>query len=318
MNLLKTHLLPRTDLEVSPLCLGAGAFGTSVTGDSADRLVGNFCAAGGNFFDTAHCYAFWVKNGLGVSERELGASLRRVGCAEQAVIATKGGHPDGGPGYPRPADFLSARVIASDIEESLNRLGIACIPLYYLHRDDNRTPVAQIIEMLNGEITRGRIRHIGASNWSVARIAAANAYADSRGLRGFVASQVQWSLAEPNLPPAAADPTTRFVTNEEITWHAASGVPIVAYSATASGYFAGHGDGGSYDLPANQARRTRAAELSARLGCTPTQVALAYLMHQEPRFIPLFSTTNPAHLAEALGSVAVALDPPLVRWLRDG
>lgn len=312
-------LLPRTELTVSALCLGAGAFGTGVKGRNADRLVADFVDAGGNFFDTAHCYAFWEDDGLGASERELAACLRRLGCLEQAVIATKGGHPDGGSQYPRPPDFLSERVIASDIEDSLDRLEIACIPLYYLHRDDGKTPVDQIIETLNRQIARGRIRHVAVSNWSVRRMAEANAYADRQNLHGFVASQVQGSLAEPMWEPAA-DPTTRFVTHEEIAWHAVSGIPIVAYSATAGGYFAGRGhDTGIYATAANQARYGRAVELAARLRCTPTQIALAYLMCQEPpTVIPLFSTTNPAHLQEALGAAALTLAPQDVRWLWDG
>lgn len=316
--------LPHTDLEVSELCLGAGGFGTGVKGDAADRLVADFVAAGGNFFDTAHCYAFWIENGLGASERELGASLRRLGCLDQAVIGTKGGHPDGGPLYPRPPDFLAERVIAGDIEESLNRLGLERIPLYYLHRDDGKTPVEEILGTLNREIERGRVGHIAASNWSVKRLAAANAYAAERGIHGFVASQMQWSLAEPKQSPvsdrqSASDPTTRFVTAEDAAWHAAAGVPIVAYSATAGGYFAGRGhDRKSFAGPANQARYERAVALAERLGRTPTQIALAYLMRQEPVTIPLFSTASPAHLAEALGAAAVALDPEQVRWLREG
>jgi aryl-alcohol dehydrogenase-like predicted oxidoreductase len=213
---------------------------------------------------------------------------------------------------------LSEQVIASDIEDSLDRLGIACIPLYYLHRDDGKTPVEQIIGTLNRQIARGRLRHVAASNWSVRRIAEANAYAERQNLHGFVVSQVQGSLAEPTWQPAA-DPTMRFVTQEEIAWNAVSGVPLVAYSATAGGYFAGRGhDTGLYATDANQARCRRAVELAARRGCTPTQIALAYLMCREPIVIPLFSTTNPAHLQEALGAAAVPLDPQEVRWLRDG
>ncbi len=320
MTPLPRRLLPNTDLEVSAFCYGTAEFGTAITGDAADRLIGQFVDAGGNFFDTAHCYAFWVENGLGASERELGASLRRRGCQDTVIIATKGGHPDGGASYPRPADFLSERMIASDITESLERLGIEQIPLYYLHRDDGQTPVEEIVETLNREIARGRIRYLGASNWSVSRIAAANAYATQNNLHGFVISQVQGSLAEPDLRPTA-DPTMRFAAAEEMEWHAASQVPLALYSATAGGFFAGRGhEKGSYASALNRARFERARELSVRLGCTPTQVALSYLLHQEAMVIPLFSTGNPAHLAEALGAAAAAitLDAEQVRWLRDG
>jgi aryl-alcohol dehydrogenase-like predicted oxidoreductase len=311
-------VIPDTDLEVSALCLGVSGFGTSLRGAEADRLVADFMEAGGNFFDTAHCYAFWLENGLGASEREIGASLRRLGVMERAVVATKGGHPDMGPGYSRPADFLSERVLASDIEESLNRLGMETIPLYFLHRDDGRTPVGEIIERLNREIARGRLRYIAASNWSVERIAAANAYARERGLRGFVASQIQGSLATPNWS-VTGDPTTRYITDVELAWHAASGIPIVAYSAAAGGYFADAARKSDlYDSPLNEARRRRAIALSAELRCTPGQIALAYLRHLPARIIPLFSTLRRDHLAEAVGSAEISRTPEQARWLRDG
>ena len=311
-------LIPDTDLEVSALCLGVSGFGASVRGAEADRLVADFMEAGGNFFDTAHCYAFWLENGLGASEREIGASLRRLGVLERAVVATKGGHPDMGPGYARPADFLSEQVLAADIEESLNRLGVETISLYFLHRDDGRTPVGEIIERLNREIRRGRIRYIGASNWSVNRIAAANAYAREKGLRGFVASQIQGSLAIPNWS-VTEDPTTRYLTDAELSWHADSGIPIVAYSATAGGYFADATRKHElYDSPQNEERRRRAIALSAQLGCAPGQIALAYLQNLPARVIPLFSTHRREHLAEALDSVHIFLTPEHVRWLRDG
>ena len=315
---MRRHRLPNTDLEVSTLCFGASSFGTGVRNAEADRLTAAFVEAGGNFFDTAHCYAFWEPNGLGASERELGASLRRLGLQDKVIVATKGGHPDWGAQYPRPADFLSEQVILSDIEESLERLGVSRIDLYYLHRDDGRTPVGEIIEMLNREVQRGRLRALGASNWSVTRLAEANAYAAQKGLQGFAASQIQGSLAEPKWQPDA-DPTTRYATDTEWAWHSDAGLPLVLYSATAGGYFANAtGSGGLYDSPANQMRRERARELSARLGCTPTQVALAYLMAQSPPVVPLFGTTNPTHLTEILGAVSVALTPEQVRWLHEG
>lgn len=300
---MQTVDLVNTDITVSRFCFGAGAFGTGVKGDSADRLLAAFVAAGGNFFDTAHCYAFWVPGGLGASERELAASLRRIGACEKAVVATKGGHPDCGPDYRRPADFLAESVVNSDIEESLDRLGTDRIDLYYLHRDDGRTPVCEIIEMLNRQIERGRIRALGASNWSVARMAEANAHASEKGLQGFVVSQVQWSLSVPDWQ-ATADPTMRTVGEEEIAWHAETGIPIAAYSATGNGFFA---KPLKTDNPVNRTRWERAQELSARLDCTATQIALAWLLRQQATVIPVFSTSKLEHLAEVIAAESVAL-----------
>lgn len=305
--------LPHSELTVSALCYGAASFGTGVQGAAMDRLFGLFREAGGNFFDTAHCYCFWIDGGLGVSERALGDCLRRHGGRDEVVIATKGGHPAVGTAYPRPDDYLAPRVIAGDIDDSLARLGVTAIDLYFLHRDDPRLPAGEIIETLNAEIKRGGIRYLGASNWTAARLAAANAYAAAHGLHGFVASQPQWNLAAPNLP--LADLTMRFLTAEDRQWHAESGLPVTPYSSTACGYFATGGQAGGFDNPTSRARLARAQQLAAELGSTPNQVALAYLLHQPFPVHPILGTTNPDHLADALCAPALSLTREQVGWL---
>jgi len=229
--------IPGTDLNVSALCLGTVDFGTRLVGDDADRLVTAFLDAGGNFLDTAHCYAFWMENGLGASERGLGACLTRLGVWDRVVVGTKGGHPEVPPDYPRPDFFLAPDVLEADINESLDRLGVGYVPLYYLHRDDGRVPVSEIIDALNVAVADGRIGYLGASNWTVARIAEANEYAASKGLRGFAISQSQWSLAVPDWP-MGEDPCMRYVTDEDAAEYARLGIPVAAYTSTAAGYFA--------------------------------------------------------------------------------
>lgn len=307
-----------TDLSVSPLCFGCGSLGTSLKGAEAERLIGAYLEAGGSFFDTAHCYSFWARGGDGASERELGRVLRAVGARDSVVVATKGGHPAVDPGYPRPADFLAPGVLARDIDDSLSRLGAERIDLYYLHRDDGVTPVGEVVDALNAEVARGRLLWLGASNWSVARLAEANAYAASRGLRGFAVSQVQWSLALPTWEAAQTDPTTRRVTAEEEAWHRGSGVPIAAYSATCGGYFSGR-DARLYDTPENAARRERARVLAAELGATASQVNLAWLRSQPGlSVVPIFATSDGAHLAEILGATYLGLTAAQISWLRGG
>jgi len=315
---MKRRQLPGMNREVSELCFGMGGFGTTTRGEATDRLVATYLEAGGDFFDTAHCYLFWEENGEGASERELGACLRRLGVRDSVVVASKGGHPDGGESYRRPDDYLSPRTLTSDIDESLERLGDAHIDLYYLHRDDPRMSVEEIIDFLNGEIARGRIGALGASNWSVQRIAQANAYAARKGLHGFVASSVMCSLADPDWK-MTPEPTMRYVTTDEESWHTVTQLPLVAYSATGTGYFARTPDTTQLSTnPANEARRERARSLGTELGCTPTQIALAWLLHQPYPILPLFCTTKPAHLAEILGAADIPLTPEQVHWLRHG
>lgn len=313
---MKRYNIPATDLEVSALCFGTSSLGTGLKGNDADRLISSFIEAGGCFFDTAHCYSFWEKDGYGASERELGECLRRIGYWGKVVVATKGGHPDAGEGYRRPDFYLADDVIISDIDDSLERLQAERIDLYFLHRDDSRVPVSDIIGVLNSEIERGRLRYIGASNWSIKRIAEANEYAKKSGLHGFVTSEVQWSLSQPDWK-IGADPVMRYITEEDRKWYESVHIPIMAYSSTAGGYFARSQDGLS-DGTINSKRKKRAVELANKLNCTPTQVALAYLLHQKPLTIPIFRTTKQSHLDEILSSVSVKLSGNQVRWLRDG
>lgn len=318
--MLPTLALPGSDLSVSTLCLGAAPFGTSVTGEALDRLFGTFLDAGGTFFDTAHCYCGWLPDGNGVSERTLGTIVRRFGVRDRVVLATKGGHPEIGPYYRRPERYLSPETIAGDVAESLVRLDTDVIDIFYLHRDDARVPAEEIIEWLNVEVRAGRVRALGASNWRVERIAAANAHAAAQGLHGFALSQPQFSLARFNHEPGP-DPTLRSLAPVDLAWHAWTQLPVAAYSSTACGYFAGNtreNAVGQFDNPVSQARRERATQLATELGCTPNQVALAYLLGQPFPVIPILGTTNLDHLREAITAVEVKLTPVQLHWLTEG
>jgi aryl-alcohol dehydrogenase-like predicted oxidoreductase len=311
----KRYRLAGTEMDVSCLCQSAAPFGTSVRGADMHRLYDAFRQAGGNFFDTAHCYCFWMADGIGASERALGECLRRSGDRAQVVIGTKGGHPAVPPTYPRPDAYLAPEVIAADVHDSLERLGVDRIDLFFLHRDDPRVPVAEIMDALNAEVARGRLRCLGASNWGTVRIEAANAYAVRRGLQGFVASQPQWNLAQPNPP---SDPTMRFVCEDDERWHTRHQFPVVAYSPTACGYFASPDPvaGRPFDNPVSRVRHQRAWQLAAQLGVTPNQIALAWLLAQPFPVIPILGTTKLDHLADALGSTSVQLTAGQVQWLR--
>lgn len=307
--------IPQTDLTISPIALGLGDFGTRVAGAAATALLEAYLAQGGNLVDTAHCYSAWLPDGGGRSERELGRCVAELSCREQLIIATKGGHPAFGPYYHRPDAYLAPEVVRADLDESLARLRIECIDLYYLHRDDSRVPVDEVIDCLNEEIARGRVRYLGASNWSVQRIEAANAYAARSGKAGFCISEVHFSLAEPSWP-VAQDPTTRYLTEADLAWHTQTGLPVAAYSPTARGFLAGRPEvEAEYGQARNLARRERARELAARFGCTPAQVALAWLLHLPFRVVPITGTLDPEHLTGAMQATRVELTPEDVAWL---
>jgi aryl-alcohol dehydrogenase-like predicted oxidoreductase len=316
--------IPNTDLHVSSICYGVMRFGARVKGEAMHELFRVYCEAGGNFFDTGHGYAPWYPDGDGCSERALGECMRRLGNRKDLVVGTKGALPDQGPVYRRPADCMTPQVIASDITESLERLQIEQIDLWTLHRDDTRHEVGEIIETLNAEIKRGRIRYIGASNWTAERVAAANQYAAAQGLQGFVATSSQWNLARPTQGSIGwdgqEDPTTHMMTDEDIAWHRQTQVAEMPWTPTAYGFFDGATgkNPGTFDTPENRERRDRAQHLAKELSATTNQVAMAYLLAYDFPVFPILGTTNMAHLVDGLGAAKLELTPKQRDWLLTG
>lgn len=313
---MKTWRIPGTDLDVSMLSLGSAGWPASTVSDAQIALIDAYRDAGGNFFDTAHIYACWLPGGAGCAERALADYFRRRGGRDRCVVATKGGHP-GWPGYRTVDHYMAPERVAADIDDSLGRLECETIDLYWLHRDDPRMGVGEIVEYLNREVKRGRIRWFGGSNWSAERLAEANQYAAAHGLQGFSASQPEWNLAQLN---AGADPTLRFFDEADRRWHQRSGMPVMPYTPNAQGYFATAGQRGRerFDNPVSRQRLARARQLADELGRTPGQIALAYLMNHPFPVIPILGTGKPDHLAEAVAAAEIHLTAEQVRWLRDG
>jgi aryl-alcohol dehydrogenase-like predicted oxidoreductase len=310
--------LAGTDLCISRICYGTAGLGTAVTGSDVGRLINTFRDEGGNFLDTAHVYGAWALNGTGASERAIGDYVRRNGPGD-LVVATKGGHPPMD-GYRRTDCWLAPYRIRADVDDSLGRLGVDAIDLYYLHRDDTRTGVGEVIETLNEEVQCGRIRHLGASNWTWQRLEAANNYAEENDLQGFVVSQVEWSLAHKDSPsPQPHGTQTVYVHEEEVAFHERTGLALAAYTATARGYFApGTEKREDFDNPLSRERRRRAEQLAEEMGLTANQVALAWLMNQSFPVFPITGTQSVQHLRENLGAAHVELSPEQVAWLAGG
>ncbi|MGV3614841.1 MAG: aldo/keto reductase [Fimbriimonas sp.] len=300
---MSTLALPGTDLQVSPIGYGTSDFGTRVDQETAFRLLDRYMGLGGNFVDSAHCYAFWQAGGLGMPERIIGAYERSRGT--RLVVATKGGHPDGGPDYRRPDRYLAPEVVAQDVDDCLNRLQRDAIDLFYLHRDDERLSVAEIVDALDPQVRSGRVRYVGASNWRPERIAEANGYARAHGRAPFVALQNQWSLARPIWEPEGPAPV-RYLTPDDVPALQSLNIAVIPYSSTANGYFGG-ATPGHFHSPANEALRGRVAEVAEEIGATSTQVALAWLMAQPLKVVPLVGTASETHLEEAMTAPKVKL-----------
>jgi aryl-alcohol dehydrogenase-like predicted oxidoreductase len=222
---------------------------------------------------------------------------------------------------------LSPEAIAHDLQESLERLQLDSIDLYWMHRDDPAVPVLEIIEALNAQLQTGRIRAIGASNWSVARIEEANKVAAKRGLTGFCASQIGWSLAQVN-PAVRGAANTVQMDDETLHWHRQSGFAQIAYSSQANGFFATplpqeHGEmtakqkklAPSYLSDQNRARHNRAGELAATLGRTTNEVALAYIWSQSFPGVAIIGPRNMQQFADSVGAADLRLLPEQIAFL---
>lgn len=303
--------IPGVGDRLSRLVLGGLVFSPERV-EITTSLLDRFVAAGGTAVDTAHSY------GGGTSERALGAWLAGRGRRDDLVIVTKGAHPERDiPRRVTPAD------ISADLLESLERLRTDRIDLYLLHRDDPELAVGPIVDCLNEHQAAGRIRAFAASNWTHQRIAAANRYAAERGLAGFVASSPNLALAVPS-EPMWPDCLSIAGHREALTWYTQRQMPVLAWSSQASGFFSGRFAPDAptdehmvrvYYRPDNWRRLERARELAARRGCTPTQVALAWVLHQP---FPTFAIIGPraeSELADCLGALAVSLTPDEVAWL---
>ncbi len=315
--------LPTTDFIPSVICLGTGSFGTATPTDDAFRMLDLFTELGGSFVDTARVYAAWVPGGEGVSERTIGAWLKSRGMASGFVVATKGGHPNL---VTMHMSRLSPAEIAADVEASLAALQVEAIDIYWLHRDDPAIPVSEIMDALNEHVAAGRLRAIGASNWTPERIEAANAYAAGAGRVGFCGSQIGWSLARPN-PTAKGFGGERDMDGATLDYHRRTGFPVMAYSSQAAGFFAGKADryrgpdakddgfARRYVSDGNFVRLDRAREVAARHGRTANDVALAYLLSQSFPVYALVGCHTVEQLRSSCAACSLRLSPDEIVYL---
>lgn len=225
--------LNKTDLKVSPLCLGTVNYDTLLSKDEAKRQLSQFVDMGGNFIDSAHIYGDWEPPVLCRSEKTIGEWIKETGKRDQLVISTKGAHPDWGH---MDISRVWPKDIRKDLDESLDFLNTDYIDLYFLHRDDPKVPVEQIIDCLDDEVKSGKIRYYGCSNWKLPRIREAQDYAEGKGSPGFVCNQLMWSLADVNFNNLP-DKTFVLMDKETHDFHTASGMNVMAYMSIAKAYF---------------------------------------------------------------------------------
>jgi len=316
--------LARTDLSVSRLCYGTNMLGTAIDQAGANAILDRFADLGGNFIDTARSYGDWIPDApSGASERAIGAWLKGR-KREDFVIATKGGFFD-----MRVGDYrnrVTPEDIASDLDQSLDHLGIGTIDLYWLHMDNPEAPVGPIMDLLIDARAQGKIRWFGASNWTAARVLEANAYAQGKGNEGFVAVEPFWGLAKPNEAKALEQGYQLYFEDHGGALRG-SDLTVIPYCGQSRGYFSFLEKGedavpdhlkGFYDNPANQQRFAAARDIAARHGVSLAEVVLAYLVNQPQQTIPIFGASSPARVEESVKAANLVLSAEELAALQVG
>ncbi len=207
----------------SKILLGTAYFGDTISEDEAFAIMDAYYELGGRHLDTACLYA------NGEAEKVVGKWLAKRKPAD-IFVSTKGGYyePDLGE-TPR----INENDIRSDLEKSLEALGLESIEFYWLHRDDENVSVSGIIDLMNALVKEGKIKKFGASNWRSERISLANKYAKENGLMGFSASQLRFN------PAYCLGERGGLVGMDakEFAFYKNSSMPVVAYSSQAKGFF---------------------------------------------------------------------------------
>ncbi len=296
--------LGQTGIDIAPLAFGGNVFGWSADAATSHALLDRFVDAGGNLIDTADSYSSWVPGHAGgESETIIGDWLKRSGKRDRVVIATKVAKWAKRPG-------LSPANIRAACDESLRRLGIERIDLYQAHEEDPGVPVEETLGAFSRLIEEGKVRAIGASNFSAASLAAALEASRRHGLPRFECLQPEYNLHARTGYEAELEPLVR-----------AENIGVIAYFALASGFLTGkyrstadldrskaRGAGVAKYLDARGLRiLARLDEVAARRSATPAQVALAWLIARPGVTAPIASATSLAQLDELLGATTLAL-----------
>jgi aryl-alcohol dehydrogenase-like predicted oxidoreductase len=305
--------LGRSELEVPPVIFGGNVLGWTVDKSAAFRLLDALLEAGLNAIDTADVYSTWIAGHAGgESEAILGEWMKARGRRQDVLILTKVGME-----MPGRGKGLSAAWIARAVEDSLTRLGTDVIDLYQAHKDDEATPLEETLGAFARLIEQGKVRAIGASNYSALRLKAALETSARLGLPRYESLQPPYNLME------------RGIDAELLPLCREHGLGVIPYAALAAGFLTG-----KYRSEADLSKSVRGARgagrylnergirvlvaldaAAARLHATPAQVALAWQIARPGITAPIASATNLEQLQDLVKATTLALDQESVAAL---
>src|SRR5215471_13876551 len=312
-EIVKRRKLGKSGLEVAPLAFGGNVFGWTVDQPTAFQLLDAFADAGFTLIDTADTYPRWAPgNRGGESETIIGNWLKRSGKRQQVVIATKVGMEMG------PAKKgLSKAYILSEVEDSLRRLQTDYIDLYQAHKDDSNTPLEETLEAFALLVKQGKVKVIGASNYTEKRLLAALETSRKHAYPRYESLQPNYNLYDRSEYESELEPVC-----------VKHGLGVIPYFSLASGFLTG-----KYRSEGDLSRSSRGSrvkkylndrgfrilkaldEVAAKHNSTPAQIALAWLMAPPSITAPIASATSLAQLNELMGAAQLTLDKESIELL---
>lgn len=297
--------LGQSGISIPPLVFGGNVFGWSADEATSFQLLDALADAGLTAIDTADMYSVWAEGHQGgESEAVIGSWLAARGGRDRFVIMTKVGMemPDG--------KGLSAAWIKTSVERSLTRLKTDVIDLYQAHQDDQETPLEETLGAFDDLIRAGKVRAIGASNYTAPRLAEALKVADANGLPRYVALQPHYNLVERPLFEGALEDLCL-----------AEKLGVIPYFSLAAGFLTGkyrsladlgksaaRGEGVAQYLEGRGPKVLAALDaVAAETGATPAQVALAWLMARPSITAPIASASRPEQMGDLIRACTLSL-----------
>ena len=304
--------LGRSGLSIAPIVFGGNVFGWTADEATSFALLDAFVASGFNCIDTADAYSRWVPGHVGgESETIIGNWLKRRGKRDDVIVATKVG-ADMGEGRNLTRDY-----IMRSVEGSLKRLQTDHIDLYQEHWDDEKTPVAETMEAFATLIRDGKVRAVGASNLSPARLRESLAASAQHGWPRYETLQPHYNLVERGEYERDFEPICK-----------EHGLGVIPYWSLAAGFLTGkyrseadlgkspRGGGVKKYLDARGHRMLAALDtVAAGAGATPAQVALAWLIARPSITAPIASATSVAQWHDIARAAELKLGDDAIRKL---
>ncbi|MBA2392505.1 MAG: aldo/keto reductase [Ktedonobacteraceae bacterium] len=298
--------LGHSHLEVTPLFLGGNVFGWTIDDATSFAVLDAYLEAGGNSIDTADVYSTWVPGHVGgESEAVLGRWFKARGNRDQVILATKVGSRMGS-----GKEGLSRQHILASVEDSLKRLQTDYIDLYQSHRDDPNMPLEETLQTFDELVRQGKVRAIGASNYTAPRLAEALRVSEQHGYARYESIQPFYNLVERQDYEQALEPLIR-----------AQEVGVIPYSSLASGFLSGKYQPGQVLPQTARAQGVKSKYMNERgfstlkavesiaqaHNATPSQVALAWLIARPGITSPIASATSVAQVRELIGAAELTL-----------